>query len=94
MQPSHYLSAARGSQDFENRIYHDLRLVHLDVVTGIINRKSLPMSGHCRNLIVQVYPEFVLRIALLLSFGGTTWRRLMRQDDKPGRSLIRRTLGC
>lgn len=40
-----------------------------------------PASGHARNLLMQVYPEFVLRIPLLLSLGRTSRRRLMREDN-------------
>ena len=81
-----------GLHDLANRIYDDLRLVHLNVVPRIVDCASLSASRHRRNLIVQVYPELVFRITLLLSFVWTARKGLMRQDDDGYGA--QRAIGC
>ena len=81
-----------GSHDLENGVYDNLGLVHLNVVPRVVNCESFSVSRHRRNLVVQVYPELILRSALLLSFGWTSRRRRVCQDDD--RDVAERSKGC
>lgn len=71
----------RRPQDFKNRIDNDLGLLQLNIVTRILNRQPFPPGGHSRDLVVQIYPQLILRITLRLGFGRPARKCLMCEDD-------------
>lgn len=86
------LSTVNSSHDLESGVYDDLGLVQLNVVPRVVDCEPFSASRHRRNLVVQVYPEFILRIALLLGFGWTSRRRRVCQDNDW--DVAERSIGC